>query len=314
MGIEEKNKMIEDYIKELALEVNKQYKGLIDEDRIKEIYKKHEDSEKNLKEDILPDINKYVEEIIDEFLELKKKLEELMKLREKQEITELQSMDMNVDKKQEMFLGEQQVNLMIISELDSKDSIKSYIESACSQFPYVNTDEIVESYDSIITKEQIDEIKKTLYQRYEDNLTNYFANSPLKDVETAREKLIAAGIKGEELEDSLKQISEGKTKEVFEQLIDKHGKDFLEKLNVEEIKKEENQEIIEEEEQIEGNKVVFDENGNRIYTQTQTKTLRKVNPYYKNGFGYTALLVAIVSFTIVVISTITYLVISSIFK
>ena len=305
MSMEEKNKLLDEYINSLALEVNKKYSGLIDKDKIKELYDKFRDSDKDFKEDIVPDLNKLVEQIMDEFEKLKSDLESMMRLKYESELKSLNSLDMEVDKSS-IFLREQQVNLMIISELSTKESLRSYIENACSEFPEINTNEILDNYDSIINEEQIEEIKRTLSQRYEENLINYLSNSPLNNVENARTILEEAGIIGAELESALHLIEEGNARKAFQDLIEAHGTEFISKLNLEEVNKKETQEQIQEEQ-------VKEDAIDPLLNKRNNKVLVRRNPY-SNGFGYILTLVAIVSFGIGAISVIVYSIISSIFK
>ena len=309
MTMEDKNKLLEEYINSVADETNKRYKGLIDKDRIRELYKKFEDSEDSLQEDIIPEINDIVEKLIEELEDLKRQLEAMMMLREQQELEELRSMNLG-GSQEAIYLSEQKLNYMVIGQLESKEDVKKYISNVSSQFP-IGAQEIIDNYESIITDEQIEEIKATLSQRYETNLRNNFSNVSLGSPEEARAKLSQIGIKDEELESYVDRISRGETLEVLKELTIKYGPEVIEKINEGKVvtteKTEEQQK--ETEEVLEGNTVIFDEYGNRIINKPKTKTL--ING---NGFGYIATLTAIVSFAVGVISTITYFVVSSIFK
>ena len=91
--------------------------------------------------------------------------------------------------------------------------------------------------------------------------------------------------------------------EAIIQLAEKYGEKVVEKLA----------EPTDVEENVEETK--YEEVNNEVYTidKKRDKVKRLANPY-NNGIGYVAILVAIVSFGIGALSTITYFIISSIFK
>lgn len=68
MSIDEKNKIIEDYIINVSKKVNSHYNDLIDEDKISRAIKMFKNSNEDLKTEIIPKINKLVQEVIDNHL------------------------------------------------------------------------------------------------------------------------------------------------------------------------------------------------------------------------------------------------------
>ncbi|CDC62031.1 unknown [Clostridium sp. CAG:417] len=226
----QKNKMIKDYIANIANQVNGQYNGLIDDDKISRAIKMFSNSNEDFETEIIPKINKMVQEVIDNYLEFKRQIEEMIKSREVEQFDELAILDLNTDKNG-VFLSQQQIDLLMITELQSKEQIKEYIETMCGQFTYKNVEDIIENYESIITPEQLEQAKRTLFEKYQESIIDYISNSQMSDVEKAKVKLEKLGINGQELETCLQQVSQGKINETFIYLGQKYGNDFITKLN-----------------------------------------------------------------------------------
>lgn len=226
----QKNKMIEDYITNIANQVNSKYNGLIDDDKISRAIKMFSNSNEDFETEIIPKINKLVQEIIDNYLEFKRQIEEMIKSREVEQFDELAILDLNTDKNG-VFLSQQQIDLLMITELKSKEQIKEYIETMCGQFPYKNVEDIIENYESITTPEQLEQAKRTLFEKYQASIIDYISNSQMSDTEKAKVKLERLGINGQELEMCLEQVSQGKINETFIYLGQKYGNDFITKLN-----------------------------------------------------------------------------------
>lgn len=228
--MEQKNKIIEDYIINISTQVNSQYNGLIDDDKISRAIEMFKDSNDDLETEIIPKINELVQEVIDNYLEFKKQIEEVMRTSEQEQFDELATLDLNTDKNG-VFLSQQQIDLLMITELESKEQLKDYVEKICSQFPYKSVEEIIINYDSITTPEQLEEAKRTLYKKYQDSIIDYISTSLMSNVEKARVKLERLGINGEELEACLSHVSQGKINETFTYLGQKYGDEFITKFN-----------------------------------------------------------------------------------
>ena len=228
--MEQKNKIIEDYIINISKQVNSQYNGLIDDDKISRAIEMFKDSNDDLETEIIPKINELVQEVIDNYLEFKKQIEEVMRTSEQEQFDELATLDLNTDKNG-VFLSQQQIDLLMITELESKEQLKDYVEKICSQFPYKSVEEIIINYDSITTPEQLEEAKRTLYKKYQDSIIDYISTSLMSNVEKARVKLERLGINGEELEACLSHVSQGKINETFTYLGQKYGDEFITKFN-----------------------------------------------------------------------------------
>ena len=226
----QKNKMIEDYITNIANQVNSKYNGLIDDDKISRAIKMFSNSNEDFETEIIPKINKLVQEVIDNYLEFKRQIEEMIKSGEVEQFDELAILDLNTDKNG-VFLSQQQIDLLMITELKSEEQIKEYIETMCGQFPYKNVEDIIENYESITTPEQLEQAKRTLFEKYQASIIDYISNSQMSDTEKAKVKLERLGINGQELEMCLEQVSQGKINETFIYLGQKYGNDFITKLN-----------------------------------------------------------------------------------
>ena len=78
--METKNQYIEQYIKSVSAQVNNQYgKELIDNDKISHALIMFKDSSEDLETEIIPKINKLVQQVINNYLEQQRKIEEIMK-------------------------------------------------------------------------------------------------------------------------------------------------------------------------------------------------------------------------------------------
>lgn len=78
--METKNQYIEQYIKSISAQVNNQYgKELIDNDKISRALIMFKDSSEDLETEIIPKINKLVQQVINNYLEQQRKIEEIMK-------------------------------------------------------------------------------------------------------------------------------------------------------------------------------------------------------------------------------------------
>ena len=94
MSMEEKNQYIEKYIKNISLQVNSQYgKELIDEDKISRAMNMFKDSSDDLETEIIPKINQLAQQVIEDYLEHQRQMEEMM--RKQQEINNLINQKIN---------------------------------------------------------------------------------------------------------------------------------------------------------------------------------------------------------------------------
>lgn len=230
MNIEQKNKIINDYIIDISNQVNSQYNGLIDEDKISRAMMMFQDSDLDLKTEIISEINKLVQEVINHYLEFKNQLEEMIKTGEQEQVDELATLDFNIDNNG-IYLSQQQIDLLMITEIKTKEELKNYVENICGQFPNMSVEDVISNFDSIMSLEQLEEAKRNLYQKYQDGLISYLDNARMSDVEKAKVKLERLGIQGQELDYCLTLVTQNRTNEAFNYLGQKYGDNFITKFN-----------------------------------------------------------------------------------
>lgn len=231
MSMEEKNQYIEQYINNISLQVNNQYgKELIDKDKIDRALTMFKDSSDDLETEIIPKINQLAQQIIDNFIEFQRQLEEMMRKRREEQLSELATLELNTEK-DGIYLSQQQVDLLMITDINTPEEMKNYVENICGQFPNMKVEDIIPNFDSITSSEQLEEAKRSLYQKYQDGLISYLDNAQMSDVEKAKVKLERLGINGQELEMCLQQVSQGKINETFTYLGQKYGDNFITKFN-----------------------------------------------------------------------------------
>ena len=231
--MEEKNQYIEKYINNIALQINSQYgKELIDEDKISRALTMFKDSSDDLETEIVPRINQLAQQIVEDFIEFQRQLEEMMRKRQEEQLDELATLDLNTDKNG-IFLSQQQIDLLMITELKTKEEMKDYFENICGQFPYKNIKDIIDNFDLLSNDnlEQLEQAKKDLYKAYQSSLIDYLENYQMTDREKAKIKLERLGINGQELEKCLEQVSQGRIEETFAYLGQKYGDDFITRFN-----------------------------------------------------------------------------------
>lgn len=88
MDMNQKNKMIEDYIINISNQVNSQYNGLIDEDKVSRAIEMFSNSSDDFETEIIPKIDKLAQEVIDNYLKRQE---------ENQRRTMLENIDKNIN-------------------------------------------------------------------------------------------------------------------------------------------------------------------------------------------------------------------------
>lgn len=83
MDMEQKNKFIKEYIINISKKVNSQYNGLIDDEKIFRAIEMFKNSSDDLETEIIPKINKLVQEVIDNYLKQKEQEKIMLKNIEK---------------------------------------------------------------------------------------------------------------------------------------------------------------------------------------------------------------------------------------
>lgn len=230
MDMEQKNKYIEQYIHKIALQMNDKYKGLMDEDKISRAINMFKDSSDDLETVIIPRIDELAQKVINDFLEFQKQIQELMKINREHQQTELATLDLNTEQNG-IYLSQQQIDLLMITNINTKEGLKDYIENICGQFPNMKVEDIISNFDSIMSLEQLEEAKRTLYQKYQDGLISYLDNARMSDVQKAKVKLERLGINGQELDYCLTLVSQNRISEAFNYLGKEYGDHFITKFN-----------------------------------------------------------------------------------
>ena len=230
MDMEQKNKYIEQYINNIALQINDKYKGLMDEDKISRAINMFKDSSDDLETVIIPRINELAQKVINDFLEFQKQIQELMKINREQQQSELATLDLNTEQNG-IYLSQQQIDLLMITDINIKEELKDYIENICGQFPNMKVEDVIPNFDSIMSLQQLEEAKRTLYQKYQDGLISYLDNARMSDVQKAKVKLERLGINGQELDYCLTLVFQNRISEAFNYLGQKNGDNFITKFN-----------------------------------------------------------------------------------
>lgn len=228
--MKQKNKYIEQYINNIALQINNKYKGLMDEDKISKAINMFKDSSDDLETVIIPRIDELAQKVINDFLEFQKQIQELMKINREQQQTDLATLDLNTEQNG-IYLSQQQIDLLMITDINTKEELKDYIENICGQFPNMKVEDVIPNFDSIMSLQQLEEAKRTLYQKYQDGLISYLDNVRMSDVQKAKVKLERLGINGQELDYCLTLVSQSRISEAFNYLGQKYGDNFITQFN-----------------------------------------------------------------------------------
>lgn len=230
MNIEQKNQLIEQYINELVVSINSKYVGLITDEKKKKAIEMFKNSNGNLKSEIIPKINEIANQMIEDFVKFQNHLSKFAENNQLGKSRELASLQLNTSKNG-IYLSQQQIDLLMITELKSKEELKNYVENICGQFPNMTVEDIVSNYRSIQTLDELEEAKKELYKKYQDSLISYLDNAKMNSIEQAKVKLEKLGITAQEQDACLSFISQGKIEDVYKYLQQRHGVDFITQFN-----------------------------------------------------------------------------------
>lgn len=231
MNIEQKNQLIEQYINDLVLSINSKYVGLIDDEKKKRAVEMFKDSNDDLKSEIIPKINEFANQMIENFIKFQRRLAEFTGNEQHKNLGELASLQLNTNKNG-IYLSQQQIDLLMITELKSKEELKNYVENICGQFPNMTVEDVIPNYKLIQTIDELEDAKKILYQKYQDSLISYLDNAKISSIEQqAKVKLEKLGISTQEQGVCLTNISQGKIEDAFTYLQQIHSVDFITQFN-----------------------------------------------------------------------------------
>lgn len=230
MNIEQKNQLIEQYINELVLSINSKYVGLITDEKKKKAIEMFKNSNGDLKSEIIPKINEIANQMIEDFVKFQNHLAKFTRNNQLGKSRELASLQLNTSKNG-IYLSQQQIDLLMITELKSKEELKNYVENICGQFPNMMVEDVIPNYNLIQTMDELEDAKKSLYQKYQDSLISYLDNAKMSSIEQAKVKLEKFGITAQEQDVCLSFISQGKIDEAYKYLQQRHGVDFITQFN-----------------------------------------------------------------------------------
>ena len=230
MNIEQKNQLIEQYINELVLSINSKYVGLITDEKKKKAIEMFKNSNGDLKSEIIPKINEIANQMIEDFVKFQNHLAKFTENNQLGKSRELASLQLNTSKNG-IYLSQQQIDLLMITELKSKEELKNYVENICGQFPNMTVEDIVSNYRSIQTLDELEEAKKELYKKYQGSLISYLDNAKMNGIEQAKVKLEKLGITAQEQDACLSFISQGKIEDAYKYLQQRHGVGFITQFN-----------------------------------------------------------------------------------
>ena len=230
MNIEQKNQLIEQYINDLVLSINSKYVGLIDDENKKKAVEMFKDSNDDLKSEIIPKINEFANQMIENFIKFQRRLAEFTGNEQHKNLGELASLKLNTSKNG-IYLSQQQIDLLMITELNSKEELRNYVENICGQFPNMMVEDVIPNYNLIQTMDELEDAKKSLYQKYQDSLISYLDNAKMSSIEQAKVKLEKFGITAQEQDACLSFIPQGKIEDAYKYLQQRHGVGFITQFN-----------------------------------------------------------------------------------
>jgi hypothetical protein len=91
----------------------------------------------------------------------------------------------NQGSKQGIYLNQQQIDLLFIISCESKSQLESYFYKICGQFPNQKLEDVIPNYESM----SLEEVKRALFKKYQDSLTDYKTNHRMTLQEQALSKL-----------------------------------------------------------------------------------------------------------------------------
>ena len=192
MNIEQKNQLIEQYINELVVSINSKYVGLITDEKKKKAIEMFKNSNGNLKSEIIPKINEIANQMIEDFVKFQNHLSKFTENNQLGKSRELASLQLNTSKNG-IYLSQQQIDLLMITELKSKEELKNYVENICGQFPNMTVEDIVSNYRSIQTLDELEEAKKEFAEMIEKQASNQSDKEKLKSYEILKEEFSKTG-------------------------------------------------------------------------------------------------------------------------
>lgn len=217
MPNEQKNLLIEQYLNNISSQVNSDYPQLIDDEKLKRAKEMFSNSSDDY--DI---IIKQINSIIENMIKDRKMILEFAKHREN--LSQF-TLDLGNDKNG-LYLSQQQIDLLIITELSSKEELQTYFQN-CSQFPNILLSNVIENFDLI----DLEDAKRRLYDSYLKTLDSYTDETIMTDLEKATSKLTKMGVDKEEQTQILLSLKEQGLNKTLQNLRVSKGDSFIVQFN-----------------------------------------------------------------------------------
>lgn len=285
MSNEQKN-MVEQYLYDIAKQVNSNYPNLIDDDKLQRAKRIFINSNSDY-EEVVKQINSIIEAMIKdrEFI--------LNNIEKRHAEDELSDFALDVDSKNNgLYLSQQQIDLLMITEMNSKEAMINFVANLCTQFPNKSIEDIIPNFKTI----DLDSAKRMLYNAYQDSLDSYIDDAMMTNIEKAKSKLDKLGVYGEEQDIIIQKVKEQGLEYTLSFLAQTKGQNFMVQFNrvmrddfenvksvgYDEMVKLSN--LIQTDESIDNIIIATGKFGNVIFSDG---TQRYFDPYYiEKGFQY----------------------------
>ena len=228
MSLEEKNKYIVEYIHKVVEATNEFLPNLIDVAKEKKAIDMFINSNQDVSK-IENQIHDLVEDMIKDKLQQDAVYEEIISknIAPKSE-EELMAFTLNLgNDKNGLYLSQQQIDLLMITELSSKKELYDYISNLTCQF----TEEDVKRIIAYSQSMDLDSAKRKLYDEYLKTLDTYLDDAVMSDEEKAISKLTKLGIDLKKQQNILSYMHQNGIEKTLIYLRQLEGDQFVVKFN-----------------------------------------------------------------------------------
>ena len=135
-------------------------------------------------------------------------------------------LNINDSGKKGVYLSQQQIDLLLITQIKSKNELIDFFNS-CSQFSYKNIEDIIPSINTFDNNHSLELCTRELFKAYQDSLISYIDNSNMTQLEQAQYKLEKLGVVGEEKERTLSYLINGDISSAYKYLESIRGQEFI---------------------------------------------------------------------------------------
>lgn len=125
------------------------------------------------------------------------------------------------------YLSQQQIDLLIITELASKEQIEEYFYNWCSQFPNRAIEDVLEGFYTLdlTSSDVLEDIKRKLYDAYLDTLDNYDVDAAMSLYDRIISKFKKLGIDEKRHNEILSLFKEKGFDVTLQELVARKGLD-----------------------------------------------------------------------------------------